>query len=93
MLNLPPRARSMTERTENTNEVAQEQGVVEGAPETEGETQESQPPNRVITENGIVGASEYAESTPIHPSNNRKAQIIYNILIHTAIEYISSAFV
>lgn len=65
VLNLPPRARSLTERTENINEVAQEQGIVEGVPETEGETQESQPPtvaNRVITENGIVGASEYTES-------------------------------
>lgn len=64
VLNLPPHARSLTERTENINEVAQEQGVVEGVPETEGETQESQPPiaNRVITENGIVGASEYTES-------------------------------
>lgn len=58
-LNLPPHARSFAE---NTNQVAQEQGVVEGAPETEGETQESQPPtavDRVITENGVVGTSEY----------------------------------
>lgn len=94
VLNLPPRARSLTERTENTNEVAQEQGVVEGAPETEGETQESQPSNRVITENGIVGASEYAESNPCTSFiNNRKKQFIYNIFIHTAIEYISPAFV
>ncbi|KAL6442935.1 hypothetical protein ACFW04_002747 [Cataglyphis niger] len=64
VLNLPPRARSSTERTENINEVAQEQGIVEGVPETEGETQESQPPtvaNRVITENGIVGASTTVE--------------------------------
>ncbi|XP_072742817.1 lethal(2) giant larvae protein homolog 1 isoform X5 [Anoplolepis gracilipes] len=70
VLNLPPRARSLTEKTENINEVAQEQGVVEGAPETEGETQESQPPtvaNRVITENGIVGATEEEES-PKEPS-------------------------
>lgn len=59
-LNLPPHARTYTD---NTNEVSQEQGVVEGAPETEGETQGSQPPtvvNRVITENGVVGSSEYA---------------------------------
>lgn len=58
-LNLPPHARSFAV---NTNEVAQEQGVIEGAPETEGETQESQPPtevNRIITENGVVSASEY----------------------------------
>jgi len=57
-LNLPPHARSFAE---NTNEVAQEQGIVEGAPETEGETQGSQPStaaNRVITENGVVGTSE-----------------------------------
>ncbi|XP_029173116.1 lethal(2) giant larvae protein homolog 1 isoform X2 [Nylanderia fulva] len=69
VLNLPPRARSLTERPENVNEVAQEQGVVEGAPETEGETQESQPPtaNRVITENGIVGSTGEEES-PKEPS-------------------------
>ncbi|CAL1680364.1 unnamed protein product [Lasius platythorax] len=70
VLNLPPRARSSTERPENVNEVAQEQGVVEGAPEIEGETQESQPPtvaNRVITENGIVGATGEEES-PKEPS-------------------------
>lgn len=81
VLNLPPRARS-TEGPENVNEVAQEQGVVEGAPETEGETQESQLPtvaNRVITENGIVGASEYADiymNSYIFFINSRKR---YNI--------------
>lgn len=81
VLNLPPRARS-TERTENANEVAQEQGVVEGAPETEGETQESQPSNRVITENGIVGASEYTESNPCtFFINNRKN--LYTIFLYT----------
>lgn len=56
-LNLPPHARYV----ENAK-VAQEQGVVEGIPETEGETQGSQPPtavNRIITENGVVGTSEY----------------------------------
>lgn len=57
-LNLPPHARSYAE---NANEIAQEQGVVEGAPETEGETQGSQPATaaRIITENGVVGSSEY----------------------------------
>lgn len=58
-LNLPPHARSFVE---NANEVTQEQGVVEGIPETEGETQGSQQPtavNRIITENGVVGTSEY----------------------------------
>ncbi|XP_011703829.1 PREDICTED: lethal(2) giant larvae protein homolog 1 isoform X4 [Wasmannia auropunctata] len=66
-LNLPPHARSFAE---NTNEVTQEQGVVEGAPETEGETQASQPPtvaNRVITENGVVGTTGEEES-PKEPS-------------------------
>ncbi|XP_018044650.1 PREDICTED: lethal(2) giant larvae protein homolog 1 isoform X6 [Atta colombica] len=59
-LNLPPHARSFTV---NTNEVTQEQGVVEGAPETEGETQESQPAtaaNRIITENGVINAADLA---------------------------------
>ncbi|KAG5334725.1 L2GL protein, partial [Acromyrmex charruanus] len=59
---LPPHARSFAV---NTNEVAQEQGVVEGAPETEGEMQESQPPtaaNRIITENGVVSATGEEES-------------------------------
>jgi len=58
-LNLPPHARSYAE---NANEVAHEEGTVESMPKTEGETQENQPPiatNRVITENGIVSASEY----------------------------------
>jgi lethal(2) giant larvae protein len=58
-LNLPPHARSYSE---NANEVANEEGTVESMPKTEGETQENQPPtamNRVITENGIVSASEY----------------------------------
>ncbi|XP_018044648.1 PREDICTED: lethal(2) giant larvae protein homolog 1 isoform X4 [Atta colombica] len=66
-LNLPPHARSFTV---NTNEVTQEQGVVEGAPETEGETQESQPAtaaNRIITENGVVSATGEEES-PKEPS-------------------------
>ncbi|XP_036149807.1 lethal(2) giant larvae protein homolog 1 isoform X1 [Monomorium pharaonis] len=66
-LNLPPHARSFTE---NTNEVAQEQGVVEGEPQIEGETQGSQPPtaaNRVITENGVVGTTGEEES-PKEPS-------------------------
>ncbi|XP_011873391.1 PREDICTED: lethal(2) giant larvae protein homolog 1 isoform X2 [Vollenhovia emeryi] len=67
VLNLPPHARSYAE---SANEVAQEQGVVEGAPETEGETQGSQPStvtNRIITENGIVGATGEEES-PKEPS-------------------------
>lgn len=57
-LNLPPHARSYAE---SANEIVQDQGVVEGAPETEGETQGSQPTmtNRVIAENGVVGSSEY----------------------------------
>ncbi|XP_070527899.1 lethal(2) giant larvae protein homolog 1 isoform X4 [Cardiocondyla obscurior] len=66
-LNLPPHARSYAE---NTNEVAQEQGVVEGVPEIEGETQGSQPPttaNRIITENGVVGTTE-GEESPKEPS-------------------------
>ncbi|XP_018378130.1 PREDICTED: lethal(2) giant larvae protein homolog 1 isoform X4 [Trachymyrmex cornetzi] len=66
-LKLPPHARSFAV---NTNEVAQEQGVVEGAPETEGETQESQLPtaaNRIITENGVVSATGEEES-PKEPS-------------------------
>ncbi|XP_024889956.1 lethal(2) giant larvae protein homolog 1 isoform X2 [Temnothorax curvispinosus] len=66
-LNLPPHARSYVE---NANEVAQEQGVVEGVPETEGETQGSQPPiaaNRIITENGVVGTTGEEES-PKEPS-------------------------
>ncbi|XP_020295148.1 lethal(2) giant larvae protein homolog 1 isoform X2 [Pseudomyrmex gracilis] len=64
-LNLPPHARA-----ENVNEVAHEEGVVEGAAENEGETQGSQPPtaaNRVITENGVVGATGEEES-PKEPS-------------------------
>ncbi|XP_011642094.1 protein lethal(2) giant larvae-like [Pogonomyrmex barbatus] len=67
-LNLPPHARTYVENT--TNEVAQEQGVVEGAPETEGETQGSQPPTampRVITENGVVDTTGEEES-PKEPS-------------------------
>ncbi|XP_012234914.1 lethal(2) giant larvae protein homolog 1 isoform X1 [Linepithema humile] len=66
-LNLPPHARTYTE---NSNEVAQEQGIVEGAPETEGETQGSQTPtaaNRIITENGVVNATGEEES-PKEPS-------------------------
>lgn len=59
-LNLPPHARSFAE---SSNEIVQNQGIIEGAPETEGETQGSQPPtivNRIITENGAVGSSKDA---------------------------------
>ncbi|XP_032689715.1 lethal(2) giant larvae protein homolog 1 isoform X2 [Odontomachus brunneus] len=66
-LNLPPLARTYTD---SANEVSQEQGVVEGAPEIEGETQGSQSPtvvNRVITENGVVGSTGEEES-PKEPS-------------------------
>ncbi|KAG7211969.1 hypothetical protein KM043_011171 [Ampulex compressa] len=65
-LNLPPNARSFPE---TTNEVTQEQGVVEGAPETEGETQGSQPSqaHRMITENGVVGSTG-GEESPKEPS-------------------------
>lgn len=61
-LNLPPNARLYPE---TTNDESQEKGVVEGAAETEGETtQGSQPATvqRMITENGVVGSSEYIES-------------------------------
>ncbi|XP_011333953.2 lethal(2) giant larvae protein homolog 1 isoform X3 [Ooceraea biroi] len=67
-LNLPPHARSYAENA--ANEVAQEEGVVEGAPKAEGDTQGNQPPtaaNRVITENGVVGATGEEES-PKEPS-------------------------
>lgn len=60
-LNLPPNARL----SEVNNEEAREQGgVVEGTAETEGETQASQPApvQRMITENGVVGSSEYNAS-------------------------------
>nr|XP_034188505.1 lethal(2) giant larvae protein homolog 1 isoform X14 [Osmia lignaria] len=58
-LNLPPNARSYPEAN---NEETQEQGVVEGAAETEGETtQGSQQPTtvqRTIVENGVVGSTK-----------------------------------
>lgn len=70
-LNLPPHARAYTENRDN--QVTQEQGVVEGAPETEGETQGSQPSmvtNRVITENGVMGSSKcisiYIFASPLY---------------------------
>jgi len=50
---------------------------VEGAAETEGETQGSQTPtaaNRIITENGLVNASEYADFMYFF-MNNPKRQI------------------
>ncbi|XP_054013491.1 lethal(2) giant larvae protein homolog 1 isoform X5 [Hylaeus anthracinus] len=55
-LNLPPNARSFPETV--NNEEIQEKGVVEGTPETEGETQGNQtaPVQRMITENGVVGS-------------------------------------
>ncbi|XP_017757007.1 PREDICTED: lethal(2) giant larvae protein homolog 1 isoform X5 [Eufriesea mexicana] len=56
-LNLPPNARSFPE---TNNDETQEQGVVEGTAETEGETtQGSQPATvqRMITENGVVGSN------------------------------------
>ncbi|XP_054013492.1 lethal(2) giant larvae protein homolog 1 isoform X6 [Hylaeus anthracinus] len=56
-LNLPPNARSFPETV--NNEEIQEKGVVEGTPETEGETQGNQtaPVQRMITENGVVGSN------------------------------------
>ncbi|XP_017887723.1 lethal(2) giant larvae protein homolog 1 isoform X6 [Ceratina calcarata] len=56
-LNLPPNARSFPE---TNNEETQEQGVVEGTAETEGETTQGTEPNtvqRMITENGVVGSN------------------------------------
>ncbi|XP_026673107.1 lethal(2) giant larvae protein homolog 1 isoform X5 [Ceratina calcarata] len=60
-LNLPPNARSFPE---TNNEETQEQGVVEGTAETEGETTQGTEPNtvqRMITENGVVGSSTTVE--------------------------------
>ncbi|XP_012153178.1 LLGL domain-containing protein l(2)gl isoform X15 [Megachile rotundata] len=60
-LNLPPNARSYPEAD---SEETQEQGIVEGAAETEGETaQGSQPTTvqRTIVENGVVGSSTTVE--------------------------------
>ncbi|XP_012153179.1 LLGL domain-containing protein l(2)gl isoform X16 [Megachile rotundata] len=57
-LNLPPNARSYPEAD---SEETQEQGIVEGAAETEGETaQGSQPTTvqRTIVENGVVGSNQ-----------------------------------
>lgn len=87
VLNLPPHARTYTE---NSNEVAQEQGVVEGVPETEGETQGSQTPtaaNRIITENGVVNTSEYANFMYFFTNNPE-----INTLFFT-IEYITGFYV
>lgn len=63
-LNLPPNARSFPE---TNNEEAQEQGVVEGTAETEGDTTQGSQPDvqRMIIENGVVGSSEYTTNTYI----------------------------
>ncbi|XP_076386269.1 LLGL domain-containing protein l(2)gl isoform X14 [Megachile rotundata] len=66
-LNLPPNARSYPEAD---SEETQEQGIVEGAAETEGETaQGSQPTTvqRTIVENGVVGSTD-GEESPKEPS-------------------------
>ncbi|XP_076225402.1 LLGL domain-containing protein l(2)gl isoform X7 [Nomia melanderi] len=63
-LNLPPNARSHTNKT-NAKEKVQEQGVAESETETEGDTQGSQPAapvQRTITENGVVGSTGGDES-------------------------------
>ena len=60
-LNLPPNARLSSEVN---NGETQEQGVVEGTAETEGETTQGSQPitaQRMITENA-VGSSEYTVS-------------------------------
>ncbi|XP_026673108.1 lethal(2) giant larvae protein homolog 1 isoform X7 [Ceratina calcarata] len=70
-LNLPPNARSFPE---TNNEETQEQGVVEGTAETEGETTQGTEPNtvqRMITENGVVGSTSGEESpkeSPLQPA-------------------------
>lgn len=64
-LNLPPNARSFPE---TNNEETQEQGVVEGTAETEGDTTQGSQPDavqRMIMENGVVGSSEYTTNTYI----------------------------
>ncbi|XP_017757002.1 PREDICTED: lethal(2) giant larvae protein homolog 1 isoform X1 [Eufriesea mexicana] len=72
-LNLPPNARSFPE---TNNDETQEQGVVEGTAETEGETtQGSQPATvqRMITENGVVGSTGGEESpkeSPLQPATS-----------------------
>lgn len=61
-LNLPPNARSFPE---TNNEDTQEEGIIEGTPETEGETTQGSQPVTMqrITENGVVGSSEYTVSS------------------------------
>ncbi|XP_068976535.1 lethal(2) giant larvae protein homolog 1 isoform X5 [Bombus flavifrons] len=61
-LNLPPNARSFPE---TNNEETQEQGVVEGTAETEGDTTQGSQPDavqRMIMENGVVGSTGGEES-------------------------------
>lgn len=62
-LSLPPNARSFPE-TANKEEIQEKKGVVEGTAETQGESQGNQttPIQRMITENGVVGSSEYIAS-------------------------------
>lgn len=59
-LNLPPNARSFPE---TNNEDTQEEGIIEGTPETEGETTQGSQPVTMqrITENGVVGSSTTVE--------------------------------
>ncbi|XP_006619910.1 lethal(2) giant larvae protein homolog 1 isoform X7 [Apis dorsata] len=59
-LNLPPNARSFPE---TNNEDTQEEGIIEGTPETEGETTQGSQSVTMqrITENGVVGSSTTVE--------------------------------
>ncbi|XP_016911158.1 lethal(2) giant larvae protein homolog 1 isoform X8 [Apis cerana] len=59
-LNLPPNARSFPE---TNNEDTQEEVIIEGTPETEGETTQGSQPVTMqrITENGVVGSSTTVE--------------------------------
>ncbi|CAK9802757.1 Lethal(2) giant larvae protein [Anthophora plagiata] len=72
-LNLPPNARSYPE---TTNDESQEQGVVEGTAETEGETTQGSQPvtvQRMITENGVVGSTggdESPKESPLQPATS-----------------------
>ncbi|XP_016911154.1 lethal(2) giant larvae protein homolog 1 isoform X2 [Apis cerana] len=60
-LNLPPNARSFPE---TNNEDTQEEVIIEGTPETEGETTQGSQPVTMqrITENGVVGSTGGEES-------------------------------
>lgn len=66
-LNLPPNARSFPE---TNNEDTQEEVIIEGTPETEGETTQGSQPVTMqrITENGVVGSSEYTVSSFVNPT-------------------------